>query len=451
MESHTHPPGPKERFPGELLLALQRNPTGLLRRLACDYGDIIYFRIGPFRFFLLNHPDLIKDVLVTHHRNFIKGRAHQQARRVLGEGLLTSEGDFHLRQRRLIQPLFHRHHLEQYGAAISELGEKACERWQAGETLDIAHEMWDLTLRIIARTMFNTTVEAEAEEISLALGELTRMFNPLFLFFADWFERVPNPLSRRYTHARAKLDEKIYRAGGHTGDLPALLLAAQPEGHGGEPLSEQQMRDEALTIFLAGLGTTSYALSRTWYLLSQNPEAEAKFYAELDTVLAGRPPTVEDVSHLVYTRRVLTESMRLYPPSWITDREPIEDYEMRGFRIPAGSIVVLSQWVTHHDPRYFPDPFRFDPDRWIPERESKLPEYAYFPFGGGPRLCIGEQLAWLAAPMLLATIGQQWRLRLSPHHRVDLLPRFSWDPKDTMYMELEKRAAMTNADRTAVA
>ncbi len=439
MGSSTFPPGPKERFPGELLLALQRNPSGFLWQLARDYGDIVYFRIGPFHFFLLNHPDLIKDVLVNHHRNFIKGRAHQQARRVLGEGLLTSEGDFHLRQRRLIQPLFHRRHLETYGADISELGAKACERWQTGETLDITHEMWDLTLRIIARTMFNTTVEAEAEEISRALGELTRMFNPLFLFFADWLDRVPNPLSRRYAQARASLDDKIYRAGGHRGDLPSLLLSAQPEGQDRAPLSERQMRDEALTIFLAGLGTTSYALSRTWYLISQHPEVETQFYAELDTVLAGRRPTVKDVNHLVYTRRVLAESMRLYPPSWITDREPIDDYEIRGYRIPAGSIVVLSQWVTHHDPRYYPEPFRFDPERWIPERESKLPEYAYFPFGGGLRLCIGEQMAWLAAPMLLATIGQQWRLRLSPHHPVDLLPRFSWDPKDRMYMMLERR------------
>jgi cytochrome P450 len=358
---------------------------------------------------------------------------------VLGEGLLTSEGEFHLRQRRLIQPLFHRRHLARYDLPIADLIAGLSSRWADGETREITRDMWDFTVHVIARTMFNSTVEEEADEISRALSNLTRLFNPLMLFFVDWLARVLNPLMERYHRARAELDQQIYHAGGNSGDLPRLLHDAQLDAEGNEVFPPQQIRDEELTIFLAGLGTTSYALTRTWYLLSQHPAIEQLFHAELDSVLGRRAPLVSDVEQLVFTRRVLTESMRLYPPSWITDREPLQDYEMRGCHIPPGSSIMLSQWVTHHDHRFFADPFRFDPDRWLPERKRCVPEFAYFPFGGGPRLCIGEPMAWMVGPLALATIGQRWRLRLSPEHPLDLLPRFSWDPKDTMYIRLKKR------------
>ncbi len=439
MAGTTLPPGPKARFPGEHLLSFQRNPTAFLSRMAREYGDVVYIPAGPYHFYLLNHPDLIKQVLVTENRNFIKGPAERQGKRVFGEGLLTSEGEFHLHMRRLIQPAFHKRHLETNTTAIGEIVARTHARWRAGETRDMNREMWTLTLSIIARTLFNSTGEEEVKDISEGLTALTSLINPLLILFADRFKRVPNPLTRRLDAARARLDARIYAAGGQSGDLFTLLRAGQYDAEGREVVSEQQMRDEALTVFLAGLGTTSYALSRTWYLLAQNPEAETRFHAELEQVLGRRAPSAADLESLVYTRRVFAEAMRLYPPSWITDRFAVGDFTAGGYRIPRGATIVLSQWVTHRDPRWYDEPLRFDPDRWIPERVRLRPEFSYYPFGGGPRLCIGEPLAWMAGLLVLSIIGQCWTPRLSPDHPLDLTPRFTWNPHDTLYMRLEPR------------
>ena len=440
------PPGPRQPFPGRNLLALRRDPIAFLTQMARDYGDIAYVKLGPQDVFLLNHPDYIKDVLVTHHRNFIKGRGLERAKRLLGEGLLTSEGTFHQRQRRLAQPTFHRHRIAAYATTMVEYAERMRSHWQPGTSLDIAHEMMQLTLAIVGKTLFDQEVEGEADEIGAALTDTMMMFRTVTLPFSELMERLPLPSTRRFQHAKARLDATIYRMiderrrnPSDRGDLLSMLLLAQdPEGDG-TGMTDVQVRDEALTIFLAGHETTANALAWTWYVLAQHPDVEARFHAEIDNELGGQLPTVDDLPKLQYTRMVLAESMRLYPPAWLIGRRALHDYEVGGYRVPARAIVLMSQYVMHHDVRYYPDPFHFDPARWTPEAQAARPKFAYFPFGGGPRICIGEQFAWMEGILLLATIAQQWRPRLVPGHPVALQPLVTLRPKHGIHMTLERR------------
>jgi cytochrome P450 len=446
MTTALYPPGPKTLLPGAHLLALRRDPIGFLTKLARDYGDIAHFNIGSQQVFLLNHPDYIHDVLVTHHKKFIKGRGLQMAKRLLGEGLLTSEGEFHRRQRRLAQPAFHRQRIAGYGATMVAYGLRLQERWHEGETLDMAQEMMRLTLAIAGKTLFDADVEAEANEIGQALTSAMELFRTVTLPFAELLEKLPLPMTRRFRRAKARLDATIYRiinerrsSGEDRGDLLSMLLLQQDvEGDGGS-MSDEQLRDEVMTIFLAGHETTANALTWTWYLLSQHPEVEAKLHAEIDTVLAGRLPTAEDVPKLRYTEMVLAEAMRLYPPAWVMGRRALEDYQIGHYLAPAGSILLMSQYLMHHDERYYPEPFRFDPERWEPEAKATRPPFAYFPFGGGPRRCIGEGFAWMEGVLLLATLAGRWRMRLAPGHRVELQPLITLRPKYGMQMRLEQR------------
>ncbi len=445
MRARTHPPGPKERFPGEQILAFNRNPTGFLSRLVSDYGDVSYFRLGWFNVALVNHPALIQDVLVTHHRNFIQGLGYQKSKLVLSSGLLVSDGDVHLQRRRLMQPMFHRRHIQNFGTVIADLAAQACEQWQEGPTLDIAHAMRQLTLRITAKTLFSTSVEQEAEEFSQTVDDLAEMFTPLFLLFSDWLALFPNPLRRRFEAGSKKLDEKIYRlvrehqARGDQGDLLSLLLAAQVGTDGERALSDAEVRDEALEIFMAGHGTIAMSLSWTLYLLAQHPEVEAQLLAELERVLENRLPTIEDVSRLTYTRMVFTEALRLYPPVWIVDRQLIGDYELGGYCLPAGCAILLSPWAMHHDARFYADPLRFDPMRWVPDEVARRPQFAYFPFGGGVHLCIGESIAWIEGIMILATVLLRWRMHLESYPPVEMKPRTGLEPKNGIPMKLERR------------
>ncbi len=446
MRSTRYPPGPKEKFPAELLFAFNRDSTGFLSRIAHDYGDISYFRFGWMRVVFVNHPDLVQDILVTHHRNFIQGPARQTAKRLAPNALFVADGDIHVKKRRLIHPLFHRRHIQTFGNVITDFSAQQSEQWQEGQTLNIAHEMWRLALRITAKTLFSTSVEHEAEELSQVVDQLFDMFNPLILFFADWFLHVPNPIKKRYEAASSQLDEKFYRlirehqASGDRGDVLSMLLTAHSGEDGRGGLSEAEIRDEALEIFLAGHGTIALALSWTLYLLAQHPEVEARLLAELHEVLGNRCPTTEDAERLTYTRMVLTEAMRLYPPTWCLDRELVCDYELGGYHLPAGALVIVSQWAMHHDARYFPDPLRFEPERWTPERKARIPEFAYFPFGGGSHLCVGEALAWLEGILILATILPRWRMQLAPQPPVELKPRFSLEPKNGIPMKLARRS-----------
>ncbi|HZM27815.1 MAG TPA: cytochrome P450 [Gemmatimonadales bacterium] len=444
------PPGPTARFPGQLLLAFRRDPLGLLQRMARDYGDVSLVRLGNRRVHLLNHPDLIKDLLVTEQRRFHKGRGLELAKHLLGEGLLTSEDEFHRRQRRLMQPAFHSQRIASYASAMVQHAERTSERWSrlvaqtpTPPVVDIHQEMMRLTLGIVGKTLFNTEVEDQAREIGQAIAtsmELFRSFTTLP--FAPLLERLPLPSTWRFLKARERLDATIYglikdrrSTGEDRGDLLSMLLMAQDdEGSGG--MSDRQVRDEAMTLFLAGHETTSNALTWTWYLLSQHPAVETRLHAEIDQVLGGRSAVAEDMHRLVYTWQVLAESMRLYPPAWVIGRRAIEDYEVAGYRIPRDSIVLASQWVTQRDARFFPEPDRFDPDRWTEVARAARPRFAYFPFGGGARVCIGEQFAWLEGVLVLATLARRWRPRLAPGHAVALQPTITLRPRGGMKMDL---------------
>ncbi len=445
MPTHPLPPGPKQRFPGQNLLRFRRDAIGFLRRLSQDYGDIAAFQISGPPTVLLSHPDHIHDVLVTHARNFAKGRGLERSKRLLGEGLLTSEGEFHRHQRRLIQPAFHRRRIEAYGEVMAECATQTGDHWHDGETVDMSVEMMRLTLAIVGKTLFGADVEAEAGEISAALTDAIHLFHVLMLPGAEQLEKLPLPFVRRFREARARLDAVIYRliadhrrGGEDQGDLLSMLLSAQDEGDQSR-ITDEQVRDEAMTIFLAGHDTTANALTWTWYLLSQNPSAEAALHAELDAALGDKLPTVDDLPLLPYARAVLAESMRLYPPAWIIGRRVLADYPVGDFVIAQGSIIILAQVVTQVDPRWFPDPLRFDPTRWLTDADSDRPKFAYFPFGGGPRICIGEQFAWMESTLLLATLARRWRARLVPGHSVIPQPIITLRPRHGMRMTLERR------------
>ena len=442
-----HPPGPRRRVPALNALTMGRDPLAFLTGLRDQYGDIARVPLGAETLYLFSHPDLVRDVLVTNHRNFHKGRGLERAKMLLGDGLLTSEGDFHLRQRRLAQPAFHRQRVAAYGATMATHAAARRDRWREGLTIDAHEEMMALTLAIVGKTLFDADVEHEAEEIGAALATTFESFNfGFFLPFGALLERLPLPATLRFRKARARLDATIYRiieerrrSGTDRGDLLSMLLLAHDTEGDGTGMTDLQLRDEAMTIFLAGHETTANALTWTWYLLSQHPAVEARLHAEIDAALGGRAPTADDLAALPYTRMVLAESMRLYPPAWIVGRRAMGPFEANGYAIPARSIVLACQYVMHRDPRWFPYPERFDPERFAPDRQSERPKFAYFPFGGGPRVCIGEQFAWMEGIILLATIAQRWRLRLVPGHPVALQPIITLRPKHGMRMIVEAR------------
>jgi cytochrome P450 len=405
------------------LIAPGADPLSLFVRLSKTYGDIVRFRMRGDDAFLISHPDLIRDVLVTHQKNFTKSRALERAKKLLGEGLLTSEGATHLRQRRLLQPAFHRDRVASYARTMVECAERTRSRWTNGAAIDVADEMRRLTLAIVAKTLFSADVESQADEVGAALTRVLESFWLTLLPFSDVIEMLPLPSLRRSHEARARLDALIYqmiaerrKSGRDHGDLLSMLLHAQDEESSG--LTDQQVRDEAMTLMLAGHETTANALAWTWYLLAQSPDAEARLHEEIDRTLRGRLPSFADVSALPWTEQVVTESMRLYSPAWIVGRRAIADYPVGDYVIPARSLVFMSQYVVHRDERFYQEPERFRPERWTPSFKSTLPKFAYFPFGGGSRQCIGDSFAWMELVLLVATIGQQWQFRLVPGRRV---------------------------------
>lgn len=446
------PPGPKRQLFGGNFLAFRRDPLNFLQRLASTYGDIVHFSMGPQEVFFLNHPDYVRDVLVTHNQKFMKGRALQRSKRLLGEGLLTSEGEFHRRQRRLAQPAFHRQRIAAYASLMTGFASQTSDRWHDGQTRDVAEDMMRLTLAIVGKTLFDADVERDAREVGSALNVIMNLFNAMLLPFSELLEKLPLPQKRRFQQAKDQLDAIIYRliderrrSGEDHGDLLSMLLLAQDEEGQGDGMTDEQVRDEAMTIFLAGHETTANAMTWTWYLLSQHREVEAKLHAELDAVLAGRVPLFEDVAQLRYTEMVLAEAMRLYPPAWAIGRLSLEEYEVGGYLLPAGSLILLSQYVMQRDARYFPEPERFDPLRWLPEARELRPQYSYFPFGGGSRRCIGEGFAWMEGVLLLATLAQNWRLRLAPGHPVRTHPMITLRSKHGMLMTMERREKLKAA------
>jgi cytochrome P450 len=421
------------------------DPLGYFTGIVREYGDVVGLRVFNFRILLINHPNDIEDVLVNHPRKFIKGRVLQANKRVFGKGLLTSEGDFWLRQRRLAQPAFHRARIAGYGSTMVEYTERLLDEWQDGEERDIHKEMMRLTLQIVGKTLFDADVEHDAQDVGKSL-ELLLEIGADFrrtLFVPQW---LPTPTNLRKERAIRLIEKVLYRiiaekraSGRDAGDLLSMLLAAQDED--GSRMTDQQLRDEAITLFLAGHETTANTLSWTWWLLAQNPAVEAKLHAELRTVLGGRAPTLEDLPKLIYTNHVITESMRLYPPAWGTARTAIEDHEIAGYAVPKGSGVSFAQWTVHRDARWYDAPEEFRPGRWEGDLLKRIPKFAYFPFGGGPRQCIGNSFALMESVLTLATIAQRYRFRLVEGHPVVPLASITLRPRYGIRVVLEARSA----------
>lgn len=411
MTTTVRPPGPDlSRLAA--LRAFRSDPLGLLERLA-PYGDVVTTDVPGSAAYLLNHPDLVRDVLVTGHRSFHKGPTIQAAKMLLGESLLTSEDETHLRRRRLIQPMFHHERIATYAASMVRFAERAAERWRDREQVDIQAEMSALTLAVVGDTLFGTDVDERRSAtvrraLTDTLGMFDRVYSPLFRLLV----RLPSPTMRRYRRVESDLNRVIAEmiaerraAGASGGDLLSLLLRAREDETG---MTDEQVRDEALTLFLAGHETTAIALTWTWWLLSRHPEAEGRLHAELDGVIADRVPSVGDLPNLPYTQAVISESIRLRPPVWAIGRTAVAGHRANGYAIDQGSIVVVSPWLLHHDPRWWPEPEAFRPERWLDDDPGR-PRYAFIPFGGGPRVCIGEPFARLEAAMLLASIARRWR------------------------------------------
>ncbi len=438
MHSAPIPPGP-EGSPAANLFARRRDPIGFFSKLANKYGDVTRFSLGAEEVYLVNHPDLIKEVLVTNDRHFVKWFAVDRTKELLGNGLFVSEGKFHIRQRRLSQPAFHHRRIAGYAKVMSEVTKEMRNRWKEGELFDVAQEMNWLAMVIVVKTLFGAEVQSgESDVIRESLNEIL-----------DLFQRstLPPDEAKRFDDSRARLDETVYRlirerresGDEDQGDLLSMLLMAHDEEGDGSGMTDLQIHDEAMTIFLAGHETSANAMTWAWYLHSQHPEVEARLHEEVDRVLEGRLPEMEDVPRLPYVRQVFAESMRLYPPLWAIGRRPLKDVSLGEYTLKEGTIVILSPWVTHHDKRHFPEPMRFDPDRWTPEEEAKRPKFSYFPFSAGSRQCLGEAFAWMETTLAIAAVAQKWKLVLEPGHRVELQPQLTLRSRYGMKMRAEKR------------
>ena len=452
-KNHTprlHPPGPKTLTPLRHLVGLQRDAIGWFTNLTREHGDLVRVNFGKTDLYLLNHPDLVEEVLVRKPRYFTKGRVMRKMSRVIGGGLLTSEGEFHRRQRRLSQPAFHRERVRGYGDMMIECSQNTLKAWEThfeysnGAPIDVNASMKHLTMAIVGRTLLDIDIERE-DNLSDAMDDIMGAFNWLVLPAFRILENLPTPTLRRFRTARAKLNAIIYRmieerraTGEDHGDLLSMLLMSQDEN--GEQMSDLQVRDEAMTIFIAGHESQTNAMNWTWYLLSQNPQWEAALHEELDRVLEGRAPTPDDYPQLEMARMIFQETLRLYAPVWTIGRSVLHDVEIGGYKLKAGSAVMMSPYVTGRDARFYHHPEKFDPTRWRADEREKRPKYAYFPFGAGPRLCIAEAFAYMEGVLILATLAQRFKLKLPDNHPpITPQPVVTVRPRFGLNMLLERR------------
>lgn len=441
---HQTPPGPKGQLIMGSMRDFNRDTLGFIERCR-EFGDVVYSRYLYVRAYFIFNPNDIEAILTTQARSYRKAQTLRSPffQRLVGNGLVTSEGEFWRRQRRLAQPAFHRQRISSYGEIMVQYARRLIETWKDGEERDLSREMNRLTLEVVVKTLFNSDVSRDADQVGQTLTSLVQPFRSQATLKWILDNRLPTPGHRRYFNSVSEIDRIVFRiiaerraSGYDEGDLLSMLLQAQDDD--GSSMNDAQLRDEVMTLFLAGHETTALTLSWSWYLLGLNPEAERKFHAELDEVLGGRTPDVSDLPRLKYTEMIAKEAMRLYPPAYAVGREAIEETELGGYVVPKGTQVFAFQWVTHRDERYFDEPAAFKPERWTNGMSEQLPKYAYFPFGGGPRQCIGNYFAMMEVVLLLATIGQRFRFSLLDE-KVELLPVLSLRPKQGIKVKLHHR------------
>jgi cytochrome P450 len=412
------------------------------------FGDLNHYTGFGRHIFQFNHPQLIEELLLRDAGHHHRGLVMQRAKLVLGEGLLTSESPLHLRQRRLAQPAFHRQRIAAYGKTIGSYASEMTSHWQSGTVMDLHPEMLLLALRIVGKTLFDTNVEGEVQQIARAVDSFMEFLPLAFLPFPETVLNLPLPAMTRIRRGRAYLDSLIYRMIAERrkdprdrGDLLSMLLATVDSEDGTGGMTDEQVRDECVTVMLAGHETTANALSFALWELARNPDVQERLYQESHATLAGRTPDAEDYAKLPYAAQVFAEAIRLYPPVWVTARTAVEGYEYRGMTIPKGAILLAPQIVAHRDPRFWEDPLRFDPQRFTDENKSHRPRFCYFPFGAGARQCIGEGLAWMEGVLILASVASHWKLSLPPGAppNLPLHPAISLRPKAGLRLRLERR------------
>lgn len=444
------PPGPRGLPIVGMLPAVRRNPTAVFMRAALRYGDVVYLRIGSRRGFLITNPADVRHVLQDNARNYHKSPLYAKLRMSLGNGLLTSEDEFWLRQRRIAQPAFHRQRVAALAGIMVEAARGTAAEWQSlasrGKPTDVGEEMMRLTRTVVLRALLGADLGPYTANIDHAWTVINQHIGESF-WSLGFMDRLPTSKRRQFEAARVLLREAVdhvisQRRGSpsRTPDLLSMLLAARDE-ETGEAMTDEQLRVEVTTFLLAGQETTSLALTWTWYLLSQHPWAQRRLEEEIDTVLAGRSAEYSDLANLPYTRMVIDEAMRLYPPAWGFSRQATEDDQLGRFRLPRGWLAFIIPYVLHRLPAFWHDPEAFDPERFLPQRSADRPKFVYLPFGAGPRQCIGNQFALIEAQLIVATLAQRYRLHLVPRHRVEPWALITLRPRFGMPMMIERRTA----------
>jgi cytochrome P450 len=444
------PPGLEHNLVWHVLRRMRPvEPIPFFQGLADRYGRIAHYKLGRQHIVFVNDPEYIREILVVQNDNFVKERVVQRSKLLLGEGMITAEGADHRMQRLAAQPAFHRQTIPSYGETMVRFAAETRDRWKPNQTLNVALEMMHLTLNIVAKTLFRTELGDEVQELASAINDIMGLYHFMIILpAAESLVHFPLPGVLKFRRARRRLDAMVYnmieqhRSAPETGeqDLLTMMLQATYGSHCRTDRGrDQHLRDEVITMFLAGYETVANALTWTWFLLAQNPEVEARFHAEVDQVLAGRLPTYDELPRLRYTEMVLAESMRLYPPAWAMGRRALNDFQLGPYRLPRGTTVLMSQYVMHRDPQYYPDPPRFDPNRFAPEAKASRPKNTYFPFGAGARQCIGESFAWMEGVLVLATVAQRWKLRIVSHRTVMPEPLITLRPKGGVTMQVLAR------------